>query len=833
MTDFASEIASALAQEASVGRIAFSLAMGALAASTALVLGVPGLSRLLLDDPTPVSLADHLPFAEILQGGRLLRCTDGSLAATIKVEGTPVSGRSSEEIRGLYARRRNWVDGLAGKSVEVRVFSRRQKRQRDLDVADDGRVSSMLIARFEERFAEAYETDHTIVLSVRGGSEGARRRLEEAIDLTLGQLEPFRPREIIQTRERISDLLSWWARIVNPATAGPVARLPEGDPTAAAALVGGPVEIDDRDGLLQFSSGPGSEKFGYFVTVARWGAESAEELVGRLLSLQVELAVCHRFRVLDATEADVVLSKKEQLAASARFSRSIEQQYEAVKEAVSPGSALRSSLVPYELAVLALGNSPGEAMATANAVRKVFMEFSVNPVIERDLAVPYYFAQFPTYDDRYRQSLLVTHNIAEFVAFEAWPRGMGRSAFGNGPLLLLPTEAGTPYQAQLHISEDAEALSHLMAIGKPGSGKTTGMCLLATGAIARHENVKVVVMDRRFGCYTWARSLGPEATYASLQKDYPGTTSASLQPLQRDLTQANLEHIRRMIRLMCNTDETDNEAETAIGHALRTLVDLPKEHRTFTALWPMLRQSRSTEAGFQKWIDPKQHGSVFNAGVDNVPLGKTRVTVFDMTTVLEDEVLAAPICMDLFHCIAAMQAAEGCKIIVIIDEARQMLMHPVFRKHFQGMLLDWGRKSGISVIAMFQDPTAVDQIDQAFAMTMRQAMPTKVIFPDRTAERRAYEAYNLNSRQWMAVRGESPQARWLDWPALVIRSGGEDEPVESMLLDFSTRALGDYAAVFRSGVDHRQQAARLIQADGSGLRDYIDWAARFRDGGSR
>ena len=830
MADFAGEIASALVQQGSIGRIAFGLAASAVAASAAAVFAVPALSRLLLDDPTPVSLADHLPFVEVLQGGRLLRCTDGSLAATIEVAGTPVSGRSAEEIRGLYTRRRNWIDGLAGKAVEVRVFSRRHLRPRDLDVVQDGRVSTMLISRFEERFLDAYETDHTIVLSVRGGTEGARRRLEEAIDVTLGQLEPFRPREVVQTRDKISTLLSWWARIVNPAIAGPVARLPEGDPTAASALVGGPVEIDDHDGLLTFSCGPGAEKFGYFVTVARWGAESAEELVGRLLTIQAELVICHRFRVLDHTEADLVLSKKEQLAASARFSRSIEQQYEAVKEAISPGSAVRSSLVPYELAVLALGNSPGEAIGTANAVRKAFMEFSVNPVIERDLAAPYYFAQFPTYDDRFRQSLLITHNIAEFVAFEAWPKGLPRSAFGPGPLLLLPTEAGTPYNLQLHISDDAEALAHLMAIGKPGSGKTTAMCLLATGAIARHEKVKVVVMDRRFGCYAWARSLGREATYATLQKGYPGTTSASLQPLQRDLNQSNLEHIRRMLRLMCNTDESDDAAETAIGHALRTLPDLPKPNRTFSALWPMLRSAPSAEAGFRKWIDPRQYGSVFSATTDDVPLGRTPVTVFDMTSVLEDEVLAAPICMDLFHCIAALQAAEGCRIIVIIDEARQMLLHPVFRKHFQAMLLDWGRKSGISVIAMFQDPTAVDQIDPAFASTMRQAMPTKVIFPDRTAERRAYDAYNLNARQWMAVRGEATQARWLDWPALVIRSGGDDEPVESMMLDFSTAPLREYAAVFRSGADHRQQAARLIHADGSGLQDYIDWAARFREG---
>lgn len=829
------EIARTLMSEVSPLRFLAAIAGMAASGVGIAALGVPAVARRILRPPIETFLADNLPFSDMLHGDRFMRCQDGTLVATIRIAGRPSGALGRDERMKLFQQRRLWIDMLAGSKAEVRAFSLRRRRRLDARVPareEDGPMLARIVNGWHASFEDTFETEHTVAVSVAGGAEKGRSRLEELVEQSLLLLSGFGARPLMhravpmQGGGAASELLSWWARLINPANPAPVSARIRRD--LADHLYGGPVEFDHANGLITWSAGS-EQVFGHMVVVQRWGEESAEEIVGRLLSIPGELTVIHNFHVLFGPDAEFRIKRKGDLALSTKQSASIAEQIAQAQEALTAGAARAQSLVQYEFVVLTHGRTPEEAREVADEVRRVLIDYQMRPVIERHLTQVLWFTQWPSYDRRVRETDLLSGNLAELATFEAWPQGDDRSDWGPGPILMLRTEAGTPFSFQFHASPEKEALGHCLVIGKSGSGKTTAMTLLASGALARHPDLKVFAFDRFKGCLVWTFALGAIARYVALQTDVPGIETASLQPLQLELNVENRAHIHTLLRMLVGL--TDPESERMYADAVAMLPNLERQDRRLETIASAFDRRSDAALQLEKWIDQKQYGPVFDPPENRVHLKGARVVVFDMDRSLDDEVLAPPLVTDLFHRIRAELAASGSPGLIIIDEAEPMLRNPLFRQEFLRLLLE-GRKRRYVVVVMMQRPDGLDSIDPKFAEAVRQNCPTHILFPNEAATKKdykGYDAYQLTDRERIGLAGGLPHLIHMDRPLLLKRP----EQGTSQWLDISMRGLGPMAQAFRSGEQFWREAARysaLARQRGMthemALEEFLGWAER-------
>lgn len=834
LADAALEIARTLSTEVSPPQFLAALLATATAVALTVALVVPQVMRRILKVPIESFLADYLPFDQVLHGNRLIRLSDGTLVATLRIEGCPI-GALTREARGeLFRRRKVWIDDLAGTRVKVRVLNRRRRRPISARVTareEDGPTLSLISNTWHESFQETYYTEHTIAFSIAGGDETARAELEEIVDHALKLLHDFSPRVLLHAPPDdmdgadSSELLTFWAAVVNPAQPAPVG-LGAVD-KLAEHLAGGTFEFDRDTGLLAWSAGPGTECFAHVVAIPRWGDATAEELVGRLLSTQGEITVLHRLTVLSRPMAQLTAKRAGDLALSAYFVANIQDQIDVALGALAPGSSTPMELVVYELVILAFGRTPEEAHQVADEIRKTLVDYQIRATIESDLAIVHYFSQMPGYDTDVRPMRLLSPAVADTVTFESWPRGDDRCDWGEGPVMLLPTEAGTPFSFQFHPKPNKEEAAHTLVIGPTGSGKTTAMTLLATGALARHPKLKVFVFDRDKGCLAWALSLGRSARYVPLQTDLPGVKSASLNPLQiHPLNNETKAHVMRWLRLLIGLNDPDSEE--IYRRVIEHLPKLDKHERTLEQIAILFDKKSEAFRNLQPWLDKDgPYGGVFSNVEDSLPIDDARVVVFDMTVALKDEKLAPPLVADLFHRIFAACQRDEAPGLIIVDEAQPMLRNPLFRADFERVVLE-ARKRRIGVVAMFQRPDALEAIgDPGFAEMVRMQMPSWLLFPNPNAPREAYDAFQMTDREWLAVAGKNPALHHMGRPALLKRPGQR----LSQVLDFGYLSLGDLQYCYKSGEEFWRLAlkARANQPADQELQfldSYLSWAGR-------
>lgn len=832
MTESALEIARSLSSEVSPIQFLAMLLGAVVSAGVTIALVVPQVMRRILKTPVESFLADYLPFDQVLHGNAILRLTDGSLVATIRVEGCPNGALDREARRDLFRKRKTWIDDLAGTRVKVRVINRRKRRPISARVAPreaDGPFISTMSNAWHESFAETYYTEHTIAFSIAGGDESARAELNEVVDHALKLLHEFSPRIVLhapaEEDDGASELLTFWAEIVNPAQPAPVGL--SAVENLAEHLAGGTFEFDRDNGLLAWSSGPGTECYAHAVAIPRWGDSTSEELVGRLLATEGEITILHRLSVLSRPVAQITVKRAGDLALSSYFVANIQDQIDVAMSAIAPGSATPMEVVIYELVILAFGRTPEEAHQVADEIRKTLVDYQIRASIETDLAIVHYFSQIPGYDTEIRPMRLMSPAVADTVTFESWPRGDDRCDWGEGPVMLLPTEAGTPFSFQFHPKPNKEEPAHTLVVGTTGSGKTTALTLLATGALARHPKLKVFVFDRDKGCLAWALSLGRSARYVPLQTDLPGVKAAQLNPLQlHPLNAENKAHIMRWLRLLIGL--TDPESEEIYARVIENLPKLPPEARTLEQIATYFSNKSEARRHLEPWLNKDgPYGGVFTSVEDSLPIDDARVVVFDMTVALKDEKLAPPLVADLFHRIFATCQRDEAPGLVIVDEAQPMLRNKLFREEFERVVLE-ARKRRIGVVAMFQRPDALEMLgDPGFAEMLRMQMPTWLLFPNPNAPRDAYQPFQLTDREWLAVAGRNPALHHLGRPALLKRPSQR----LSQVLDFGYLSLGDLQYCFKSGEEFWRMALRARSSlapdqEAQFLESYLSMAAR-------
>lgn len=809
---------------------------GLSAASAALLagFGVPALNRFLLKRIDETRLGDLLPFDEPMHGG--LRMRDGALAVAIRVAGLDLTAAGIEEIEAKRARRRQWFAEL-DPTITYRVFQiRRRIAWRRPEGDPPTRRARRIVETWFAQFEESFVLDSTIVLEVAGATQRARERLERAVDQTLSILEPFGPVRL--DLDGASDpLLDFWGQRINPANAGRLvigqhrsdrltrtdaARLGYGDGQIAdlaragafgsglaSRLTGGWVETYP-DGLIRFGAGAGNDVYAFVVAVPMWGDGTAEALNRDLLRVRGELTVVHRIRPIAADDAQSMVKMAANNARSNEDDElTVVEQKAIADERLSPISVNKEGIAEYETWVLCYGRNRPEAMKTVRQVTQIMRDYQMRPrVCEKDEAEHLYFSQFPTYNQALRPCHFFTGNLSDLILFENVSEGHARCDWGPQPVLPLRTQFGTTFGFVPHASDGKEALAHMLVIGQPGSGKTKFLQLLATAA-TRYAGMQVMWFDRDFASAPW--SLAVDADYFDFVDAHGGLKTAKLNPLF-DLDPndpADQQHLRVWLSLLCETD--DAEAMAAYGSALTFTAMTPPASRTLEAIGSVAFPPHSTvRQALERWIDPKQLGGIWQSARDGLTLNK-RVNVFNMTSILEDPRLAAPVVAYLWYRHRrAVRAAGGAPSMVIVDETRPLIASAVMRKELMRELRE-GRRRRESVCFVFQEPTAIAAIGDAdFTASMRGSFGTQVIFPISGSKELDWAAFDLTPTERAFAMGLTrPDCRY---PALVRKPASGI----SVIVDLDQAGLGEDELFLRGGQDFAlaaHEARRVAPAD--------------------
>jgi len=811
---------------------AFAIAAGVFAlAGIALI---TPLGRIVLPEPRDSWMSDVNPFEATLQDHFTILCKDGTIVATIEIEGIDMATADWRRRNDMSEGRRRWVDGLAGKPVKVRALATRRRRPIETGGAGStqgvhGAVAITMDA-WHRPFSDSFETKHTLVLSVAGGTERAREILTEAVEMTLETLRPYRPRLLRLIDEKdarldrgpgeASPLLSFWNEMWNPCAGARGLQMRRGIPNSAKRLSermrADGLETQTSTGLLAFKDGANA-RFVYSIAVSEFGEASSDMLVGDLLSIDGEITVLHHFEAFDKATAELFVEHRGRMAVAGRAGMAAadaKAQFSAVTALLSPDAERSAVLAEYQMTVFAHGDTPEQARLTQQAVRKVFRDWRINPISDTHIAASQWFLQFPTYDQRSRPNHLLGHNVSEFVNFERVTTGYGACAWGDFPTIVFRTSTRAPYRFIFH--EDGrrtgEPNGHTFVCGRTGSGKSTTISMMAAGAL-RYPGMRVYMFDRHRGLYTFTKAMGGD--YVMLDAGVEQTESvvrhARLTPLQMKETPQNHQHLIELFKIMIGFERMSEKLDSKKREeAEATIANLVSSNFAVDSASRKLSQivNAGTEPGsevrlaFAKWTNTNMLGGYFEApGVtekERLDLSKSRLVTFDVTHIFDhsDPSVPAAIAFHIFHRIKMEMIEHKAPALIVIDEAPKVLADPGFRAQTEILLREIRKLNGV-VVLMAQTPDAMDAIDPKFGALVRNQTANHIFYrdPGAAGEMSAYRAWGLGQRELDFIRQADTRTDGLTRAMLLKRPASQ----ESVVLDVAYDHLGPLRHYFASG----------------------------------
>jgi len=370
------------------------------------------------------------------------------------------------------------------------------------------------------------------------------------------------------------------------------------------------------------------------------------------------------------------------------------------------------------------------------------------------------------------------------------PTGIKNSDWGSGPLVVFPTAQGTPYQFQFHVSDKPASVGHTLTIGPTGGGKTTLFSFLIAQSL-RHQKLKAFFFDRNKGAEIFTLAVdGKYITMNGKEKDSKEDSFLThLNPLKMPDTAANRAFLKRWLSMI--TGQTDVLSNDEIARAVSVNFDyLSSKDRLLKNLYESCFSSNGKMRGeLKKWVDPLQYGDIFNENEDTLDLN-ARLTTFDFTEILQDEVLAPAVISYILHRINNVTVSGGNPSLIMIDETAPMLENKMFRDNFVAGLQE-GRKNRQAYMVAFQRANVLDKL--GIGDVVRGQTQTVLFFRNPAADVSDYEKWNLNPLEMAFIQGKAYPN--LKRAVLLLRRVNN----ESVILNTELGGLGNLLRLFESG----------------------------------
>ena len=769
-----------------------------------LMMYVPVLTRKIFPKFGYAKYSNYLPFGTVFNDNSM-QLTDGSLISVYRVAGLQTSMQDDATKEKFLDLRAQLFNQIRDPNVVLRFYMVRDAADENTNYEFDQPTLQRIYDKWRGQGLKIFLNNYYIVLSV-GGTD-ARAKLNQYGNYIESILAAYKPQ--VLKNDSPDNMARFFGRILSP--------ISKPAPKRADNNIAKLTTVDDveflRDGIVRYVSG-GNQSFAACVSFKISPDYLDEEFFDTVSTIQTEMICMNGFHIMGAADVESTIRQKRSTADDEK-AQSTETQISEAQVAMDENLSGNQSLVDYYPLFVLFGASREELQKYVDEFKKIAAQFGISPVVETFASKVSWFAQIPGFDVFPRSFKLLSRAAAISIPMSTQPRGVENSDWGPGPLVVFPTAQGTPYQFQFHVSDKPAAVGHTLTIGPTGGGKTTLFSFLIAQSL-RHPKLKAFFFDRNKGAEIFTLSVGGK--YITMQgKEKNSDPMAQsflthLNPLKMPDTAANRAFLRRWFAII--SGQSDAASVDEIARAVSVNFDyLSDKDRLLKNLWEScFSSSGNMRSALKKWVDPLQYGDMFNEASDTLDL-HSRLTTFDFTDILQDEVLSPAVISYILHRINNITVSGGNPSLIMIDETAPMLENKMFRDNFITGLQE-GRKNRQAYMVAFQRANVLDKL--GVGDVVRGQAQTVMFFRNPAADASDYAHWNLNPLEMAFIQGKA-------YPNLK-RAVLLSRPVngESVILNTELGGLGNLLRLFESGRSSVLLAEELYKMYGNNfVNEYL------------
>ncbi len=761
-----------------------------------LLMYIPALAKRVFPRFGYRSYSSYLPF-NTLYNDNSLGLNDGTLVRVYRVSGVQTSMQDDATREKFLDLRAQLFNQIRDPNVTMRFFMVRDAAVDNQNYEFDNNVLQGIYNKWRAQGLRIFLNNYYIVLSVAGMD--AREKLNQYGNYIESILAAYKP--VVLKNNTTDNMARFFGRILSPVSKpAPIVA----DNTIADAVTVDNVEFE-KDGIVRYTSG-GAQMFAAAVSFRISPDYLDEDFFNSISTIQTEMICMNGFHIMGA--ADVESTIRQRKSTADENETSTITQVEAAQSAMDENISGNQSLVDYYPLFIIFGASRDELTKYVDEFKKISASFGVSPIVESFASKVSWFSQIPGFDIFPRSFKLLSRTAAVCIPMSSTPRGIENSDWGPGPLVVFPTAQGTPYMFQFHVSDKPAAVGHTLTIGPTGGGKTTLFSFLIAQSL-RHPKLKAFFFDRNKGAEIFTLAVGGK--YITMRGKEKNTNPVEqsfetrLNPLKMPDTAENRAFLRRWFAII--SGQNDAASADEIARAVSVNFDyLSDKDRVLKNLWEScFSSSGQMRPALKKWVDPLQYGDMFNEDSDTLDLG-ARLTTFDFTDILQDEVLSPAVISYILHRINTTTISGGNPSLIMIDETAPMLENKMFRDNFIAGLQE-GRKNRQAYMVAFQRANVLDKL--GIGDVVRGQAQTVMFFRNPAADAADYAHWNLNPLEMAFIQGKA-------YPNLK-RAVLISRPVngESVILNTELGGLGNLLRLFESGRPSVLLAEELYKTYGS------------------
>ncbi len=756
------------------------LVMSVLFVFIVLMMYLPALTKRIFPNFGYARYANYLPFRRVFSDNSL-GLTSGALVRVYRVNGVQTSMQDDETREKFLDLRAQLFNQIRDPNVTLRFFMVRDAAVDNQNYEFDGPVLQGIYNKWRSQGLRIYLNNYYIVLSVAGND--AREKLNQYCNYIESILSAYKPK-LLKNNDS-DNMACFLGRILSP--------LSKPMPRVADNKISENVAVDNVDfesgGIVRYSSGD-AQTFAAMVSFRISPDYLDEDFFNSISTIQTEMICMNGFNIMGNSAVESTLRQRTSTADEDETS-TLSQVSEA-KSAMDENISGNQSLVNYYPLFVIFGATREELTKYVDEFKKISASFGVSPIVESFASKVSWFAQIPGFDTFPRSFKLLSKTAAICIPMSSTPRGVENSDWGPGPLVVFPTAQGTPYMFQFHVSDKPAAVGHTLTIGPTGGGKTTLFSFLIAQSL-RHPKLKAFFFDRNKGAEIFTLAVGGKYITMRGKNKKENAIEQSfetrLNPLKMPDTVENRAFLRRWFSII--SGQNDAASADEIARAVSVNFDyLSDKDRLLKNLWEScFSSSGPMRAALKKWVDTLQYGDMFNENSDTLDLG-ARLTTFDFTDILQDEVLSPAVISYILHRINTTTVSGGNPSLIMIDETAPMLENKMFRDNFIAGLQE-GRKNRQAYMVAFQRANVLDKL--GIGDVVRGQAQTVLFFRNPAADAGDYAHWNLNPLEMAFIQGKA-------YPNLK-RAVLLSRPVngESVILNTELGGLGHLLRLFESG----------------------------------
>ena len=761
-----------------------------------LMMYIPSLSKRVFPRFGYRNYASYLPFKTVYNDNSMA-LNDGTLLRVYRVSGVQTSMQDDATREKFLDLRAQLFNQIRDPNVTLRFYMVRDAANDNMNYEFDNRVLQGIYNKWRSQGLRIFLNNYYIVLSVSGNN--ARDKLNQYGNYIESILAAYKPH--VLENNKPDNMARFFGRILSP--------LSKPSPAVADNRIADNVTVDnvefENDGIVRYISG-GVQMYAAMLSFRISPDYLDEDFFNSISTIQTEMICMNAFHIMGV--ADVESTLRQRRSTADENEESVLTQVSAAQSAMDENVSGNQSLVNYYPLFVIFGATREELTKYVDEFKKISASFGVSPIVETFASKVSWFAQIPGFDVFPRSFKLLSKTAAVCIPMSSTPRGVENSDWGPGPLVVFPTAQGTPYMFQFHVSDKPAAVGHTLTIGPTGGGKTTLFSFLIAQSL-RHPKLKAFFFDRNKGAEIFTLSIGGKyITMRGKEKNenpVEQSFETRLNPLKMPDTAENRAFLRRWFAIISGQNDATSSDE--IARAVSINFDyLPDKDRVLKNLWEScFSSSGQMRPALKKWVDPLQYGDMFNEDSDTLDLG-ARLTTFDFTDILQDEVLSPAVISYILHRINTTTVSGGNPSLIMIDETAPMLENKMFRDNFIAGLQE-GRKNRQAYMVAFQRANVLDKL--GIGDVVRGQAQTVLFFRNPAADAGDYAHWNLNPLEMAFIQGKA-------YPNLK-RAVLLSRPVngESVILNTELGGLGNLLHLFESGRPSVLLAEELYKTYGS------------------